>query len=287
MRITVLTGGPSGAAFVAALRDRLASRPGSAPHLVVVTSTGDDVTLHGLRMCPDLDAVQAALFPGAGTGSGHVVSQTLADLGVEPSWPSPTDHEVAIHLARSQWLARGATLSEVTQRLGERLGVGPGVDVLPMSDAPVETHVVLEGPDGPEAVHVQEWRGPLGAPAPERFLAAGLDQATPAPGMLDAIRGADLVVLAPADPITSLGTMLGLPGVRDALRGTPATVVGVDPFAVTPPAAHLAAMTAALRSAGLEPEGRSVQRLFKDFLDRWVDGVEDELAGAVLGHLPG
>ena len=105
----------------------------------------------------------------------------------------------------------GATPSEVTARLAERQGLADrGVRLLPMSDVPVETHAVLDGEEQQQAVHVQQWRHELGCPPAARFIVAGMDRAAAAPGVLEAIREADLVLLAPGDPVLSIGIVLGV-----------------------------------------------------------------------------
>src|SRR5699024_614437 len=149
-----------------------------------------------------------------------------------------------------------------------------GVRVLPMSDVPVETHAVLDGPDDQQAVHVQQWRHDLGRPAATRFVVAGMDRATPAPGVLDGVRDTDVVLLAPGGPVLGLGIVLGVPGVRDALRGTSAPVVGVSPVAGSSPVPG--ALTAALATVGVEPTATGVAGLYRDILDGWlVDPADD------------
>ena len=173
------------------------------------------------------------------------------------------------------WLGQGLTLSEVTARLARRWGLpDQGVTLLPMTDTPVETHVVIEDEDGQRAVHFQEWWVRLRAAVPaQRFVVAGMDRATPAPGVLDAIRGADLVLLPPSNPVVSIGIILGVPGVRDALRGTRAPVVGVSPLiSGLPVRGHADVCLAAI---GVESSTRAVAGLYADFLDGWLVAEED------------
>lgn len=270
MRLTVLSTGPIGAAFTAAVAAATGAA-GSPSEIDVVCGTGDDITVHGLRVCPDVDAVLDALGDRP-TATGTSVSEALVGYGAGPAWLPMTDGEVATHLARTSWLAQGLTLSEVTARLAERRGVSAkGVRLRPMSDVPVETHAVLDGPEEQRAVHVQQWRRELGGePAPTRFVVAGLDRASAAPGVLDAIRRADVVLLAPGDPVTGLGVVLSVPGVRDALRGCTAPVVGVSPVgtgALTDPET--------LAAVGVEPTSAGIAGLYRDLLHGWLVGADE------------
>jgi LPPG:FO 2-phospho-L-lactate transferase len=240
MRIVVLAGGIGGARFLLGVRE-------VADTVTAVVNTADDVTVHGLRVCPDLDSVMYTLGggidPDRGWGRAEerwTVSEELAAYGAEPSWFGLGDRDVATHLIRTRMLGAGYPLSQVTEALCDRWQ--PGVRLLPMSDDRVETHVVVseaaEGSDvgqtgehGRRAMHFQEWwlrhRAAL---APESFVAVGADEAKPGPGVLDALAEADLVLLAPSNPVVSINTILSVPGIRDAVRSAPAAVVGVSPI---------------------------------------------------------
>lgn len=262
MRITVISGGPAGARFVRGLVDDLQASPDDS-EVTVVANTGDDISLWGLRVSPDVDGLLSALGDTAPTGRTDVVAGELGALGLQPRWYPVTDLEVGTHLARTAWLGAGATPSEVTARLAERRGLpARGVRLLPMSDVPVETHVVLDGPDEQQAVHVQQWRHDLGSPTATRFVVAGMDRAAAAPGVLDALREADLVLLAPADPVLTIGIVLGVPGVRDALRGTSAPIVGITP--------DLADLGPSLAAVGAEATPAGVASLFRDLRVTWL-----------------
>lgn len=279
MRITVISGGETSAPFARGLLDHLDRSPDlSGSEVTVIGSTGDDISLWGLRLSPHLDALVDALGTAKGaTADSSVVADEIADLGLEPQWYPVTDRDMAGHLARTAWLSRGETLSEVTARLAERRGLtARGVRVLPMSDVPVETHAVLDGDEDQRAVHVQQWRHELGSPTATRFVVAGMDRATPAPGVLDAIRGADVVLLPPADPVLGLGVVLGVPGVRDAVRGTSAPVVGVSPVSTASPASE--ALAASLATIEVQPTAAGIAGLYRDVLDGWV--VDPSDAGA-------
>ncbi len=284
MHITALAGGVGGARFLRGLLahiDRTPELEGS--HVTVIGNTGDDITLFGLRVCPDLDTVLYTLGGGVNEAQGwgradetHHVQGELAAYGVSPQWFGLGDRDVGTHVARSLWLGQGLTLSQVTARLADRWGLpARGLTLLPMTDTPVETHVVLDDEDGGErAVHFQEWWVRLQAAVPaRRFVVAGMDQAVPAPGVLDAIRTADLVVLPPSNPVVSIGIILGVPGIRDALRGSRAPVVGVSPLISGRPVRGHADVC--LEAIGVASTTRGVAGLYEDFLDGWLVSEED------------
>lgn len=242
-KITVLSGGVGGARFIQGLLHgiRTGSLPGVATdaEVTVVANTADDVWLHGLKICADLDTVMYTLGEGIDTERGWgrreetwSVKEELAAYGVEPTWFGLGDRDVATHLVRTQMLEAGYPLSAVTRALCERWR--PGVRLLPMTDDRVETHVAVadEGePSGRRVIHFQEYWVRLRASVPaEALVFVGLDQSAPAPGVLEAITEADLVVVPPSNPVVSVGTILGVPGIREALREGPAPVVGLSPI---------------------------------------------------------
>lgn len=233
MRIVVVAGGVGGARF---LQGVLATEP--TAEVTVVVNTGDDVTLHGLRICPDLDTVMYTLGDGIDAergwgrrGESWTVKDELAAYGAEPTWFGLGDRDLATHLVRTRMLDAGYPLSQVTAALAERWQ--PGATLLPMSDDRVETHVVVTHPESgrTRAIHFQEWwvrhRAALDASA---FVQVGVDAARPAPGVVEAFAAADAVLVAPSNPVVSVGTVLGVPGMREALLATPARVVGLSPI---------------------------------------------------------
>jgi LPPG:FO 2-phospho-L-lactate transferase len=242
-RLTVLSGGMGGAKFLQGLLPAIAAGrlPGVATdaEVTVIANTADDLWVHGLKVCPDLDTVMYTLGDGIDLDRGWgrrdetwSVKAELAAYGVEPTWFGLGDRDVATHLVRTQMLDAGYPLSEVTAALCRRWQ--PGVRLLPMSDDRVETHVAIadaEAPSGRRVVHFQEYWVRLRAQVPaEAVVVVGLDESTPAPGVVDAITDADLVLLPPSNPVVSVGTILGVPRVREALVATAAPVVGLSPI---------------------------------------------------------
>lgn len=243
MKVTVLAGGVGGARFLRGLRHHLSQvmpdgAGGTTAKITAVINTGDDMWLTGLRVCPDLDSVMYALAGvndesrGWGRDGETVrVSAELTAYGVGWPWFTLGDLDLGTHITRSHLLRTGLPLSEVTGRLVSRWDIG--MKLLPMSDEEVETQVVLDGPtpDVPEVVHFEEWWVRHRAQRPARkFIQAGLTEAAPAPGVLAAICGADVVVLAPSNPVVSIGTIMNIPGIREAMQATRASVVGISPI---------------------------------------------------------
>jgi LPPG:FO 2-phospho-L-lactate transferase len=282
MRITALAGGIGGARFLRGLLTHLAGRPAPDAEITVIGNTADDVTLHGLRVCPDLDTVMYTLGGGIHAEQGwgrsderFTVAEELAAYGSQPQWFTLGDRDLATHLARTRLLGQGHPLSAVTAILCERWQ--PGVRLLPMTDDRVETHVTIDDPSaegGLRAVHFQEWWVRLHAAVPARqILAVGIEQATPAPGVLEAIAEADVVLLPPSNPVVSIGTVLGVPGIRDALRATAAPVVGVSPIIAGAPVRGMA--DACLTAIGVPTTAAAVAGLYADFLDGWLVAEQD------------
>jgi len=290
MKVTVLAGGVGGARFTRGLRHLLAERlpdgaGGTTAEITVVVNTGDDMWLHGVRVCPDLDTVMytlgGAVHEEQGWGrrdESRRVSDDLAAYDVGWDWFTLGDLDLATHLARTQLLRAGLPLSQVTARLCERWR--PGVRLLPMSDQEVETHVVVAGDRGDERLlHFEEWWVRHRAALPAlRFEQVGLAGALPAPGVLDAIASADVVVLPPSNPVVSVGTILAIPGVRAALAETTAAVVGVSPIVGGAPVRGMA--DACLLAIGVATSAAAVARHYGPrstggLLDAWlVDDVD-------------
>ncbi len=288
-RVTVLSGGVGGARFLQGLLHHLRGS-GSDAEVTVVANTADDIWLHGLKVCPDLDTVMYTLGGGIDaergwgrTGETWHAKEELAAYGVEPGWFGLGDRDLATHLVRTQMLDAGYPLSAVTAALCERWQ--PGVRLLPMTDDRVETHIVIDDaaePSGQRAVHFQEYWVRLHAEVPARAVVpVGLDRAAPGPGVVEALTETDLVLLPPSNPVVSVGTILGVPGVTEALRGSPAPVVGVSPIVA---GSHVRGMAAQLLTAlGIEVSAAAVaehygarsRRPDPGVLDGWLMDTAD------------
>lgn len=274
--MVVLTGGTGSAKFVDGLKQLLPARK-----LTLVVNTGDDLEWWGLHVSPDLDSIMYVLAGMLSKDRGWGVDldtfecvEAMRRMGA-PAWFRVGDRDLATHMTRTQLLASGRTLSEATAEIAAALGVQSRV--LPMSDARVETRVTtLDGELSFQEYFVRERYRPevLGV----RF--AGAEQASPAPGVLEAIKSAEAVVLAPSNPVTSIGPILAVPGIRDALRATAAPVAAISPIvggaAVSGPAGALMA------SQGLFVSIAGVAQTYSDFLDLLIVDERDATAAEEL-----
>ena len=268
MRIVALAGGIGGARF---LRGVKAAAPDA--ELTVVVNTGDDITLYGLRICPDLDTVMYTLGGAIDEHRGwgrqdetFVAKGELEAYDAPAAWFGLGDRDLATHLVRRQMLDAGFPLSQVTAALCVRWQ--PGAVLLPMSDDRVETHVRVRTGDGERVLHFQEWwvrhRAALPATA---LVAVGAETSCPAPGVLEAIAAADVVLLPPSNPVVSIGTILQVPGIAAALADRP--VVGVSPIVGGAPVRGMA--DACLAAIGVETSAQAVGRHYgSDLLDAWL-----------------
>jgi len=287
VRITVLAGGVGGARFLQGVRAYAAGADPSG--VTAVINTGDDVTMHGLRICPDLDSVMYTLAGAVDAergwgreGESWRIMDELVAYGAEPTWFSLGDLDIATHLVRTQMLAAGYPLSDVTAALCQRWQTG--VRLLPMTDERCETHVVVDDDGARRAIHFQEWwvRHRAGLPALD-FVQVGLESARPAAGVLEAIAEADLVLIGPSNPVVSISTILNVPGIREALRSGP-PVVGLSPIIGGAPVRGMA--DACLPVLGVETSAAGVAGLYGarsagGVLDGWLVHTGDvvELPG--------
>jgi LPPG:FO 2-phospho-L-lactate transferase len=245
--------------------------------LTLVVNTGDDLIWWGLYVSPDLDSITyvlaGLLSKERGWGVKGDTFQCLHAMGQlnQPIWFHTGDRDLAVHLLRSQLLSQGKTLSEATAEIATKLGVT--ARILPMSDSRVETRVMTPvGELSFEEYFVQRWyQDPV-----ESVRFAGATDAEPAPGVLEAIRSASVVLLAPSNPVTSIGPILAVPGIRDALCHTEAAVAAVSPIvagaAVSGPAGIL------MQSQGLPVSIAGIAQAYEDFLDLLVVDNKDSRA---------
>jgi LPPG:FO 2-phospho-L-lactate transferase len=268
----------------------LAEQAGQQDDLTLVVNTADDLRLHGLRICPDIDTVLYALSGRQDTERGWGVKgesfrcmSALAGLGGD-AWFSLGDLDLATHLYRTGLLGDGAGLAMVTAGLASALGVT--ARVLPMTEQDVTT--VIETADG-RLLHYQEYLvREEGKPEPVRVRFDGLDRAAPAPGVLAAIFSADLIVLGPSNPVASMEPILGLPGVTEALRERRDRVTAVSPIVSGVPITEegerrrAASRAALLTAAGVPPTAAGVAGLYRDICSRFVYDVADQREAAVI-----
>jgi LPPG:FO 2-phospho-L-lactate transferase len=278
MHLVVLAGGIGGARFLRGVRQY--ARVARA-RVTAIVNTGDDISLHGLRICPDLDSVMYGLGGGADPERGWgradetwTVKDELAAYGVQPDWFGLGDRDIATHLVRSTMLHAGYPLSAVTEALCHRWQ--PGIRLSPATDDRLETHVVVgrHDGDGEEAIHFQEWwiRHRAALPA-LRFVYVGAESARPAPGVTEAIANADAVLIAPSNPVVSITPVLAVAGIREAVRAASAPVIGVSPIIDGAPVrgmadACLAAVGTACSAAGVA--GLYGARRDGGLLDTWL-----------------
>jgi LPPG:FO 2-phospho-L-lactate transferase len=274
--ICVLSGGTGGAKFVDGLRQVI-----PADEITIVVNTGDDLLWWGLYVSPDIDSITYVLSGrlsrerGWGVkGDTFLCLQAMGQLG-EPTWFHTGDRDLAVHLLRSRLLAEGKTLSEATAIICGKLGVK--ARLLPMSDSRIETRV--DTPIGElsfEEYFVQRWyQDPVKA---VRF--AGISDAEATPGVVDAIVSADAVIIAPSNPVTSIGPILAVPGIHEALLGAGGKVAAVSPIVGNAPVAGPAGIL--MQAQGLPCSIAGVARAYEDFLDVLVCDTRDARAADLL-----
>lgn len=309
VKVTVLVGGVGGARFLLGVQhllrlgqfaDSSIQHDGAGEHeLTAVVNVGDDAWMFGVRICPDLDTCMYTLGGGIDPerGWGHRgetwhAKEELAAYGVQPDWFGLGDRDLATHLVRTQMLRAGYPLSQVTEALCDRWK--PGASLLPATDDRSETHVVITDPaDGDrKAIHFQEWWVRYRAKVQTHsFAFVGSDKASAAPGVTEAINGADVVLIAPSNPVVSIGTILTVGGIRGALRSTAAPVIGYSPIIAGKPLRGMA--DECLSVIGVESSSEAVGRHFgarsgTGILDYWLvhEGDSAEIEGLTVAQAP-
>ncbi|MFF1408333.1 2-phospho-L-lactate transferase [Streptomyces sp. NPDC058289] len=277
MRIVVLAGGIGGARFLRGLQSAVPDAD-----ITVIGNTGDDIHLFGLKVCPDLDTVMYTLGGGINEDQGwgrtdesFTVKEELAAYGVGPTWFGLGDRDFATHIVRTQMLGAGYPLSAVTEALCDRWQ--PGVRLLPMSDDRVETHVAITDSQTGErrVIHFQEyWVRMRAAVDAEAVVPVGAEQAKPAPGVLEAIAVADVILFPPSNPVVSVGTILAVPGIREAVTAAAAPVVGLSPIVGGAPVRGMADKV--LAAVGVESTAAAVALHYgTELLDGWLVDTAD------------
>ena len=305
VKITVLVGGIGGARFLLGVQRLLGlgQFDGGATdpdhQMTAVVNVGDDAWMFGVRICPDLDTCMYTLGGGIDPerGWGHRdetwhAKEELAAYGVQPDWFGLGDRDLATHLVRSQMLRAGYPLSAVTAALCDRWS--PGATLMPASDDRCETHVVVTDPDTGDrrAIHFQEWWVRYRARIPTHsFAFVGSEKAVAGPGVVEAITGADVVMLAPSNPVVSIGATLAVGGIRGALRSTAAPVIGYSPIIGGKPLRGMA--DDCLTVIGVETSSEAVGRHYgarstTGLLDYWMVSDQDyaDVPGVTVKSIP-
>ncbi len=304
VKVTVLVGGIGGARFLLGVQRLLglgqfADGSDCGHELTAVVNVGDDAWMYGVRICPDLDTCMYTLGGGIDPerGWGHRdetwhAREELAAYGVQPDWFGLGDRDLATHLVRSQMLRAGYPLGQVTEALCHRWA--PGAALLPASDDRCETHVVVTDPDTDEkkAIHFQEWWVRYRAKVQTHsFAFVGSETATAAPGVVEAITDADVVMLAPSNPVVSIGAILAIGGIRSALRSTSAPVIGYSPIVSGKPLRGMA--DECLSVIRVESSSEAVGRHYgarsgTGLLDYWLIHESDEadVTGVTVHSIP-
>jgi len=275
--IVVLTGGTGGTKLVQGLQQVMVPED-----LTVIVNTGDDIEWWGLHVSPDVDSVLYGLSGLLSRERGWGVDddsfrclERMKQLG-QPSWFNLGDIDLATHLARTAMLRAGKSLSRVTAELASRMGIR--ARVLPMSDDRVSTMLdTAKGTLAFQEYFVRE-RHQIGV---RRVRFEGAHRACPAPDVIESIDTAEAIILAPSNPVTSIGPILAVPGIRDALRRTKAPVAAVSPIvggeAVTGPASAL------IKMMGWPSGIAGVAHAYHDFLDVLVADRADEAEASAVG----
>jgi LPPG:FO 2-phospho-L-lactate transferase len=274
--ITALAGGVGAARFLTGLTKLIPQE-----ELSVIANTGDDIEMFGLHISPDIDIVAYTLAGIVDEEKGWgIKGDTFQCLDMlkkhgHDTWFNLGDKDLATHIYRTDRLSQGFSLAQITSEISRSLGLK--VKILPMTNDKFETHITTsEG-----TMHFEEYfvrRQFRDEVLGVEFV--GAETAKPAPGVAEAILEAELIVVCPSNPIVSIGTILGVKGVRDALLRTNARVVGVSPIVggapIKGPADKL------LRGLGLEVSAFSVAELYSDFLDAFViDSVDAALKSRI------
>jgi LPPG:FO 2-phospho-L-lactate transferase len=269
--ITALGGGVGAAKFLEGLARVIRGEP-----LTVVVNTGDDIVLHGLRVSPDVDTILYRLSGLIDAGKGWGVRgdtfeclSALSRFGSE-TWFNIGDVDFATHIFRTQLRREGFTPSQVTAELAKAFGIKEGVRVIPMTDEDVETWIVTDEGE----MHFQEYFVKRKMkPDVIKVNFKNIERAAPAPGVEEAIRDAGVIILCPSNPIISIGPILNVRGIGEALRATGAKIIAISPLIGGVPLKGPADKL--MRGLGLEVSSAGVARLYRDFLDVMVIDTED------------
>jgi len=279
--ITALGGGVGAAKFLEGLAGVIRGEP-----LSVIVNTGDDIVLHGLRISPDVDTILYRLSGLIDTGKGWGVRgdtfeclAALSRFGSE-TWFNIGDIDFATHVYRTKLRREGLTPSRVTAELARAFGIKEGIRVIPMTDEDVETWIVTDEGE----MHFQEYFVKRKMkPEVIKVIFKNIERAAPAPGVEEAIRDARVVILCPSNPIISIGPILNVKGIGEALRASGARIIAISPLIGGVPLKGPADKL--MRGLGLEVSSAGVARLYRDFLDVMVIDREDARDAEVISDM--
>ncbi len=269
MEIVALAGGVGASKLLVGLAHAMAPE-----NLTIVVNTGDDLEMHGLTICPDLDIVTYTLAglvnPATGWGVNGDTFATLQFLAryERETWFNLGDRDLATHIHRSDLLRHGASLTECADSIRRALGVR--AHILPMSDQPVRTHIETPSGDLPFQNYLVKHRA---EPVVKAIRFAGAERSEPAPGVLSAIANARGIVICPSNPLISIGPILAVPGIREALAARREDVVAVCPIvggkSLKGPSAKM------MVELGIEVSARGVAEMYRDISSRIVIDESD------------
>ncbi len=269
--ITALGGGVGAAKFLEGLCSVIGDE-----QLNVIVNTGDDICLNGLNISPDIDTViyrlSGVIDKNKGWGLDGDTFNSLNSLekfGLD-TWFNIGDKDIATHIYRTYLRGKGHTPTEITSKISEAFNIPQNIKIIPMTDQDVETWIQTDEGE----MHFQEYLVKRRmVPQVCRVTIRGINHASPAPGVIDLIKNARAVIICPSNPIISIGPIVQVRGVRDALKNTQAKVVAISPLVggmpLKGPADRL------MRGLGLEVSSAQIARLYSDFLDTMVIDIED------------
>ncbi|HSE84198.1 MAG TPA: 2-phospho-L-lactate transferase [Thermodesulfobacteriota bacterium] len=278
--ITALGGGVGAAKFLSGLSRTLKDEP-----ITVIVNTGDDITISGLRISPDIDTTIYWLSGVVDREKGWGIQgdtfnylDSLKKFGIK-TWFRIGDRDIATHIYRTHLRSRNLTPSKITARIAKAFGIS-NIKVLPMTDEDVETWIDTDAGE----IHFQEYLVKKKMkPEVKGVFIKGIERANPAPGVIQAIEEARGIIICPSNPIISIGPILQVRGIREALRRTPAKVVAISPLVGGAPLKGPADRL--MRGLGLEVSSTQVAKIYEDFLDEIVIDVKDASLADAIGSV--
>jgi LPPG:FO 2-phospho-L-lactate transferase len=278
--ITALGGGVGAAKFLRGL-----SKVINGESLTVIVNTGDDISISGLKISPDIDIVIYWLSDIVDRKKGWGIREdtfscleALTKFGLE-DWFNLGDRDIATHIYRTYLRGKGFKPSEITVRIAKALDVG-NIKILPMTDEDVETWILTDEGE----MHFQEYLVKKQMkPTVKSVFIRGIEKANPAPGVIDAIEESRLIIICPSNPIISIGPILKIIKIREALQRTKARIIAISPLVGGKPLKGPADRL--MKGIGLEVSSTQVAKLYKDFIDGMVIDEKDALEETAIKQL--